>query len=217
MIGLLGKKIEMSQVFSPEGEVIPITKIQAGPCYIVEKRTKDKNGYNALQLGYEAVKERKLTKPLRNYFQKKNIPFLRYLKEVRTDNIDGFKIGDQLKVDIFKQGEFVDVQGNSKGKGFTGAVKRWGFSGGPGSHGSCQHRAVGSIGASSFPSRVTKGKHMSGREGMKTTTIENLEVVSVDVENNIIIVKGCIPGPKKGLIFIRKSKKHSSIHKDVSK
>jgi len=208
-IGLLGKKIGMTQIFRDNGEAVAATVIEAGPCYVLQIKTKGKEGYSALQIGYEEQKEKRFNKPLLGKFKKINLKPLKIIKEVRIDEEeqDRYKIGDEIKTDIFEIGDFVDVTGTSIGKGFQGVVKRWGFSGHPASHGSTIHRAPGSIGASSTPSRVFKGQHMPGRMGNKTITIQNLEVLDVDVDNNLLVVKGSIPGSKGSYLMIRQAKK----------
>ncbi len=208
-IGLLGKKIGMTQIFRDNGEAVGATVIEAGPCYVLQIKTKDKEGYSALQIGYEKQKEKHLNKPLLGRFKKINLKPLKIIKEVRIseEEQDRYKIGDEVKVDIFEIGDFVDVAGISIGKGFQGVMKRWSFSGHPASHGSTIHRAPGSIGASSTPSRVFKGQHMPGRMGNKTVTIQNLEVLDVDVDNNLLVVKGSVPGSKRGYLVIRQARK----------
>jgi len=207
MIKILGEKVGMSQLFSEKGEVLPVTVIKAGPCFVLQKKSLSKEGYNAIQVGYGERKEKSLNKAERGHFEKAKVRPVKYLKEFRVDNIDEYQLGQEIRADIFKEGEYVDVEGNSKGKGFAGPVKRWGFRGGPASHGSCQHRRVGSIGASSFPSRVFKGMRMAGRMGGNSSTAKGLEVVKVIPEDNLILVKGAVPGVKRGLLVISKSRK----------
>lgn len=208
-LGLLGKKIGMTQIFSEEdGSVLPVTLIEAGPCLVVQKKTVKTDGYDALQLGFEDIKESKLTKPLLGHFRKSNVTPKRLLKEFRIEEgIDKYNVGQTLTVEIFKEGEFVDVTGTSKGRGFAGVIKRWDFRGGPGSHGSTRHRAPGSIGQSSFPSRVFKGMKMAGRMGNKKVTVQNLKIVKLDPSKNLLVVKGAIAGRNGGLVIVRKAKK----------
>lgn len=207
MIGILGEKVGMSQVFSEKGEALPVTVIKAGPCFVVQKKSDSKEGYNAIQLGYGKRKEKSLNKPERGHFEKAKVGSLKYLREFRVENVDEYQLGQEIRVDMFKVGDYVDVKGTSKGKGFAGGVKRWGFRGGPASHGSGHHRRVGSIGASSFPSRVLPGTKMPGRMGGNSSVTKKLEVVKIIPEENLILVKGAIPGVKKGLVVISKSKK----------
>lgn len=196
----------MTQVFE-EDRLIPVTVVKAGPCVVVQKKEREKDGYNALQLGFEEVEERKLTKPLLGHFSKKGVPPTRYLREVRIEDEKTFvsyKVGDKVTVEVFEKGDLVNVTGISKGKGFAGVMKRYGFSGGPASHGAGQwHRRPGSIGASSDPSRVFKGKKMPGRMGGERVTVKNLEVVGVDREENILLLKGACPGKNGDLLIVR--------------
>ncbi len=196
---ILGRKIGMTQVFDQEGRVIPVTVVSAGPCFITQIKTKDKDGYLALQLGYEKIEKAKKIKKTQ-----KDKPF-KVLKEVRIkeEEVSQFKVGDEVKVDIFKPGDIVDVSGTSKGKGFQGVVKRWGFSGRNATHGvKHEERTLGSVG-SAFPQRVIKGKKMPGRMGNKRVTVKNLEIIKVDPENNLIAIKGALPGGKGSLVEIK--------------
>ncbi|HCD09653.1 MAG TPA: 50S ribosomal protein L3, partial [Thermoanaerobacter sp.] len=197
----------MTQIFDEKGEVIPVTVIEAGPCVVVQKKTVETDGYNAIQVGFGDVKEKKLTKPLIGHFKKAGVPFKRYLREFRLDDISGYEVGSEIKVDIFKPGDRVDVTGISKGKGFAGVVKRYGANRGPMSHGSKYHRRVGSMGATTDPGRTFKGKIMPGHMGHERVTIQNLEVVKVDPELNLLLVKGSVPGPKGSLLIIKDSVK----------
>ncbi len=203
---ILGKKIGMTQIFTDTGEALPVTVVEAGPCIVVQKRTIEKDGYNAIQVGYEDIKERKLNKPLQGQFKSRQLPFKRYLKEFKIEDIDKYNVGDEIKVDIFQPGDKVDVTGTSKGKGFAGTIKRWNFRRGPMSHGSKFHRIVGSIGAAGV-TKVFKGSKGPGRKGAKKVTVQNLEVVKVDPDKNLLILKGSVPGPKKTLLFIKNSVK----------
>ena len=204
--GLIGKKVGMSLRFDEEGNIIHITVVKAGPCTVVQKKTKEKDGYAALQLGFVEEKGvKKPTKPIVGHFKRAGIPPARILKEVKCDENTEIKEGDQFFVDIFQQGEKVHVVGTSKGKGFQGVVKRYKFKGGKASHGSMFHRAPGSIGASSFPSRVIKGMRMPGHMGHTKVTVKNLTVIGADKENNLLLVKGAIPGPNGGYLLIKKA------------
>ncbi len=203
--GLIGKKIGMTQTFDQDGNVLPVTVIKAGPCTVVQKKTREKDGYSAIQLGLVEEKPlKKPNKPISGHFKKSGLAPVRVLREFRSSGQTEIKEGDQVFVDIFQVGEKVHVTGTSKGKGFQGVVKRWGFRGGRASHGSMFHRAPGSIGASSFPSRVTKGKKMGGHMGQDRVTVRNLTVVGTDKENNLLLIKGAIPGPQGGYVLIWK-------------
>lgn len=206
MIGILGKKIGMTTVFENDGNAVPCTVIEAGPCYITEIKTKDRHGVNSVQFGFEEKKEKNSTKPLTGKFKKINTPVLRYLREVREFPVENLKAGDTIKVDLFKEGDIVKVTGVSKGKGFQGVVKRHGFGGGVKTHGqSDRQRAPGSIGGSSNPSRVFRGQRMAGRMGGDKVSVRNLKVVKVFSDSNLILVKGAVPGSKTGLVEIYKN------------
>ncbi|MBK7158069.1 MAG: 50S ribosomal protein L3 [Ignavibacteria bacterium] len=206
MIGILGKKIGMTTIFENDGNAVPCTVIEAGPCYITQIKKKDKDGYESVQLGFEEKKEKNSTKPLIGKFKKVKTPVLRHLKEVRDFNSEELKEGDQIKVDIFKEGDIVKVTGVSKGKGFQGVVKRHGFGGGQRTHGqSDRQRAPGSIGGSSYPSRVFKGQRMAGRMGGDRVSVRNLRIVKIFVDSNLILIKGAVPGTKTGLVEIYKN------------
>jgi len=206
--GILGKKVGMTQVFTDDGMVIPVTVIEAGPCTVVCKRTKDKDGYSAVQLGYIPAKSKHLNKPLLGYFEKRSVPSFRVLREfpVVDDSFSEIEEGDEVRVDIFEKGDRVAVTGKSKGKGFQGAMKRHGFSGMCDSHGSRYHRAVGSIGQHTFPAKVFKGLKMAGQMGNKKVTVRGLEVVEVIPDKNLLLVKGSVPGPQNGLLVIKRMK-----------
>jgi large subunit ribosomal protein L3 len=208
--GILGIKLGMTQVFAEDGTAVPCTVLQAGPCVVVQRRTKNTDGYEAVQLGLvEFIKPQRVNKARTGHFKKANVAPLRYLKEIRIDDAkDEAKSGDRVLVENFKVGELVDVTGVSKGKGFQGGVKRWHFRGGDASHGSMFHRAPGGIGASSFPSRVWKGQHFPGHMGNERKTSKNLRVVRVDSEENLLLVRGAVAGPQGSYIFIRKVKAH---------
>lgn len=201
---ILGKKIGMTQIFTEEGKVIPVTVVEAGPCYVTQKKTDEVDGYTAYQIGFGAAKPKHINKPLKGHFDKAGVELKKNLKEVQFDN--EYNVGDEIKVDIFEAGDIVDVIGTSKGKGYAGVIKRWNFSRGPMAHGSKFHRAPGSLG-STDPARVFKGKKMSGRLGGDRVTIQNLEVVRVDADRNLLLIKGSIPGPKKSIVAIRQAVK----------
>ena len=205
--GLIGKKIGMTQIFNEEGKVIPVTVIEAGPCVVSQVKTEETDGYNSIQLGFGAIKESKVNKPERGHFTKANIAPARYLREFRVDSIEDVKVGDELKADIFMAGDKIDIQGTSKGKGFQGVIKRHGQHRGPMGHGSMYHRRPGSMGSTSTPGRVFKGKKLPGHMGAETVTIQNLEVVRVDLDKNVILVKGSVPGNKGAILKIRNSVK----------
>ena len=204
---ILGKKIGMTQVFTEDGQLIPVSVIEAGPCPVVQKKTEEVDGYTAVQVGFEDKKERRANKPEKGHFGKAGVPVKRYLRELKLDGAADMKVGDQLTVSQFEAGETVDVTGTSKGHGYAGVIKRWGTHRGPMTHGSHYHRGPGSMGACSSPSRIFKGKKMPGHLGAEKVTVLNLEVVRVDAENNLIAVKGAIPGPKNGIVTVRDSVK----------
>lgn len=206
MIGILGKKIGMTTIFEADGNAVPCTVIEAGPCHITQVRTKDKDGYEAIQLGFEEKRKKNTTKPLIGKFEKVKTPVLRHLKEVRDFTGENLSEGGVVKVDIFKEGDIVKVRGVSKGKGFQGVVKRHGFAGGVRTHGqSDRERAPGSIGGSSYPSRVFKGQRMAGRMGGDNVTVRNLRVVKIFSDSNLILIKGAVPGTKTGIVEIYKN------------
>lgn len=204
---ILGTKVGMTQLFAEDGKVIPVTVIQAGPCTVVQKKTVDAEGYDAVVVGYGEVREKSLNKPQKGTFAKADVAAKKYLREFRLDDISSLNVADEIKADIFEAGEKVDVSGISKGKGFAGPMKRWGLHRGPMSHGSGYHRGSGSMGACSNPGRVMKGKKLPGHMGVVKVTVQNLEVVKVDVEAGLILVKGAIPGNKGGLVTVRNSVK----------
>jgi len=207
--GIIGIKLGMTQVFAADGTSVPCTVLQAGPCVVVQRRTTQKDGYDAIQLGLvEFVKPQRINRPMTGHFKKAGVPPLRLLREFRLEApADETKVGDRVLVDGFAPGEVVDVTGVSKGKGFQGGVKRWHFRGGDETHGSMHHRAPGGIGASSFPSRVWKGQHFPGHMGHERVTVKNLRVVKVDSEENLLLVRGAVPGPAGGYLLIRKAKR----------
>jgi large subunit ribosomal protein L3 len=210
MKGILGKKVGMTQIFDDLGEVIPVTLIEAGPCYVTQVKRTDRDGYSAVQLGFAEAKPKRLTRGQLAHLQKNNVPPVRYLRELRMSEkaVADYEPGQTLKADVFEQGEWVDVTGISKGKGFAGVVKRYGFSGGPKTHGqSDRHRAPGSIGQCKTPGRVFKGKRMPGRMGGERVTVQGLKVVLVDPERNLLAVRGAVPGAKNGLVIVQEARK----------
>jgi large subunit ribosomal protein L3 len=211
MKGIIGKKVGMTQLFDESGTVVPVTVIEAGPCYVTQVKTVDVDGYNAIQLGFEEVAERKLTKGQKGHLQKAGTPIVRRLREMRSEDGDTpYSLGDVVKADIFQDGELVDVIGISKGKGFAGGVKRHGFGGGPKTHGqSDRHRATGSRGAGTTPGHTWPGSRAPGQMGNDQVTVQNLKIALVDAERNLIAVRGAVPGPRGGLVLVRASKKGS--------
>ncbi|MBQ3082080.1 MAG: 50S ribosomal protein L3 [Clostridia bacterium] len=206
--GIIGKKIGMTQIFDEKGNVIPVTVIQAGPCVVVQKKTTEKDGYEAVQLGFAEIKEDKVTKPLKGHFGKANVAYKRYLKEFRLEDCAALNVGDIVKADAFEAGERVDVTGMTKGRGFSGVIKRWGCHRLRMSHGTGPvHRQVGSMGANSDPSRVMKNKKMAGQYGNEKVTTLNLDVVKVDKEKNLLAIKGAVPGSRGGIVYIRNTVK----------
>ena len=205
--GILGKKLGMSQVFDTEGKVIPVTVIEAGPCTVIQRKTARTDGYDAVQIGFRQTKAGKVGKPMLGHFQKAGKGAFSALPEIRVEPAEPLDIGAEIKVDIFKEGDVVDVMGHSKGRGFTGVIKRWGFKGGRATHGSMFHRAPGSIGASAYPSRVVKNMKMAGQYGNERVTILNLRVVGVEPEKNLLLVRGAVPGAKNSLVFVRRAVK----------
>ncbi len=204
MMGLIGKKIGMTQLFNEKGDVIPVTVIETGPCTVTEIRTRERDGYTALQIGFGTNKESRFTKPVLGQFKKRNLPASRHLREFRVGDVSGFTVGQTLNADVFAKGEFIDVEGTTKGRGFAGVIKRHGFTAGTASHGPTFGREPGSIGSSAYPSRVIKGKKLPGRMGGKSLTIKNLMVAGVDAEQHYILVRGAIPGPPNGLVYVLK-------------
>ena len=204
MMGLIGRKIGMTQLFDEKGDVVPVTVIEAGPCTVTEIRTSERDGYTALQLGFGTNKEKRFTKPYLGQFTKRNLPPSRHLREFRISDVSAFTLGQTLNASVFEKGEHVDVEGTTKGRGFAGIIKRHGFKGGHASHGPTMGREPGSIGSSAYPSRVIKGKRLPGRMGGKPLTSKNLLVAGVDAEQNVLLVRGAIPGPTNGLVFILK-------------
>ena len=223
MIGLLGKKLGMTHVYDDYGRRRAVTAVQAGPCTVLGVREPQRHGYQAVQLGFELVaKVERLSKPAQGFFKKAGTPAFRYIREFRLDDAKAtapaapngdLKVGQQLTVDLFQQFELVDVTGVSIGKGFQGGVKRWGWKGGPQTHGSMSHRAPGSIGSTTTPGRVWKGHHLPGHMGADQVTVQNLRIARLDAAHNLLLVEGAIPGPENELVIIRKSKKHPGVVK----
>ncbi|GAA0716035.1 50S ribosomal protein L3 [Clostridium malenominatum] len=204
---IIGKKLGMTQIFDENNRVVPVTVIEAGPCVVVQKKTTEKDGYEAIQVGFGAIKEKLVNKPRKGHFAKAGVEFKRVLKEFKLENSNEYEVGQEIKADVFNAGEKVDVSGVSKGKGFQGTIKRWNAHRGPMSHGSKFHRSVGSMGGSSDPSRTFKNKKMPGHMGNVNTTVLNLEVAKIIPEKNLILIKGGVPGPNKGLVVIRNTVK----------
>jgi large subunit ribosomal protein L3 len=205
--GLIGRKLGMTQVFAEDGAAVPVTVIEVEPSVIIQKKTKETDGYDALQLGYGRVKQKAVTKPLQGHFNKADKGYFRVLREVRNDGTEEGTVGEELRVDLFAAGDYVDVTGISKGKGFAGAVKRHGFGGGRATHGSMFHRAPGSIGASADPSRVFKGKRLPGQMGNEQVTVQNLRILAVRPEENAMLVRGAVPGARRGVVLIKQAVK----------
>ena len=205
--GLIGKKLGMTQIFDEQGKVIPVTVIEAGPCVVAQVKTVETDGYNAIQLGSGDVKESKINKPEKGHFAKSKLTPKKHLREFRLDSVENINVGDELKADTFTAGDQLDIQGTSKGKGFQGVIKRHGQSRGPMGHGSMYHRRPGSMGPTSTPGRVFKGKKLPGHMGSQTITIQNLEVVRVDLDKNVILVKGSVPGAKGAILKLKTSVK----------
>jgi len=207
MKGIIGRKIGMTQVFTETGDVIPVTVVEAGPMFVTQIKTVETDGYNAVQVGFEKKKQNHIIKPEKGHFEKAGVAVMKYVQEFRVEDPSAYSIGQEIKVDAFENGQAVDVTGTSKGKGHSGVIKRWNNSRGPMTHGSKHRRRPGSIGNASYPGRVIKGMEMSGQLGNTTSTVQNLTVVSVDVERNLLLIKGAIPGPKKGIVTVRESVK----------
>ena len=205
--GILAIKVGMTQIFNENGELVPVTVLQAGPCAVTQVKTVDNDGYDAVQVGFVDKRNKLVNKPQKGHFEKAGVSYKRYVREFRFENAAEYKLADEIKADIFAEGDRVDVTAISKGKGFQGAIKRHGQSRGPMAHGSKYHRHAGSNGSCSDPSRVFKGKKMAGHMGSVQVTVQNLDVVRVDVENNVILVKGAVPGPKKSLVTLKETVK----------
>jgi large subunit ribosomal protein L3 len=204
---IMGRKVGMTQIFDGNGKIVPVTVVEAGPCTVIQKKTVDKDGYEAIQVGFGDVKEKLVNKPRKGQFAKAGVALKRYVREFRLEDANTYNVGQEITVDVFTVGEKVDVSGVSKGKGFQGTIKRWNGHRGPMTHGSKFHRSVGSMGGSSDPSRTFKNKKLPGHMGNVNTTVLNLEVVRVMPEKNVILIKGGVPGPNKGLVVIRNSVK----------
>lgn len=206
--GILGKKLGMTQVFTADGQRLPVTVVETGPCVVVQKKTVEADGYNALQLGFQEKRQQRVNKPEAGHFKSAAKGAFKHLQEVGIDDADDYAVGDEITCEaVLSAGEQVDVTGTSKGKGFQGVIKRWGFSGGRASHGSHFHRAPGSIGMSATPSKVFKGKKMPGQMGNERVTTQGLQVVEVRADQNLVLIKGAVPGSKNGIVMIRKSVK----------
>lgn len=204
---ILGKKLGMTQIFTENGLLVPVTVVEAGPCVVTQVKTQEKDGYNALQVGFVDIKAKLVNKPLKGHFDKGNISYKRYLRELKLDNAQEYNVGSEIKADIFAAGDKVDVSGISKGKGFAGAIKRWNQHRGPMAHGSGYHRGPGSLGSGTSPGRVFKTKKLAGRMGAEKVTVPNLEVVKVDAERNLLLIKGAVPGVKGSLLTIKETVK----------
>ncbi len=204
---ILATKVGMTQIFNEEGALVPVTVLQAGPCVVTQVKTVDNDGYSAVQVGFVDKREKLVSKPLKGHFDKAGVSYKRYIREFKLENAEEFNVKDEIKADVFAAGDKIDATAIAKGKGFQGAIKRHGQSRGPMAHGSKYHRHAGSNGACSDPSKVFKGKKMPGHMGAKQITIQNLEIVKVDAENNLILVKGAVPGPKKSLVTIKETVK----------
>lgn len=204
---ILATKVGMTQIFNEEGVLVPVTVLQAGPCVVTQVKTEENDGYKAVQVGFVDKREKLVNKPLKGHFDKAGVAYKRFVREFRFDNAEEYSVKDEIKADIFAAGDKIDATAVSKGKGFQGAIKRHGQSRGPMAHGSKYHRHAGSNGACSDPSKVFKGKKMPGHMGSKQVTVQNLEIVKVDAENNLLLVKGAVPGPKKSLVTIKETVK----------
>lgn len=204
---ILGKKLGMTQIFIEDGTVIPVTVIQAGPLKVIQKKVAEKEGYNAIQVGFADMKEKKVNKPIKGHFDKSKVEYKKYLREFLVENTDQYEIGQEIKADVFEAGDKVDVIGVSKGKGTAGPIKRHNQSRGPMAHGSKYHRAVGAMAACSYPGRVFKNKKMAGHLGSERVTVQNLLVARIDAEKNLILIRGAVPGAKGGLVTIKESVK----------
>lgn len=204
---IIGRKMGMTQIFTEEGNLVPVSVIEVEPQVIVQKKSVESDGYEALQVGFGEGRKHKMTKAMVGHFDKAGVDYKKYLKEVPVESTEDYSIGDELKADVFEAGDFVDISGTSKGKGTQGVIKRHGFSRGRMSHGSKMHRTAGGMGASAYPGKVFKNHRMSGKMGNRRVTVQNLEVIRVDADNNFILVKGAVPGPKKGILYIKETVK----------
>jgi large subunit ribosomal protein L3 len=206
--GILGKKIGMTQIFGKEGQAYPVSVVEAGPCVVVQKKSVANDGYEAIQLGFSEKKERLVNKPMKGHFAKAGVKPQRFLKEIKIDAGETYDLGQEIRVDIFNEGEYVDVVGTSKGKGFAGVIKRWNFNRAAMTHGSMYHRRTGSLGATD-PARVFKGRKLPGRMGGVQTTIQGLQIVKVDTDRNLLLIKGAIPGPNNAFVVVQKTVKRA--------
>ncbi len=204
---VIGRKVGMTSIFTEDANLVPVSVIEVEPQVVVQKKSTEQDGYQAIQVGFGEVKKHKMTKAMLGHFDKASVDYKRYLREIPVDSIEDYNIGDEIKADVFEAGDFVDISGTSKGKGTQGIIKRHGFSRGRETHGSKMHRTAGGMGASAYPGKVFKNHRMSGKMGNKRVTVQNLEVIRVDAENNFILVKGGVPGPKKGLLYIKQTVK----------
>ena len=200
---ILATKVGMTQIFNEDGVLTPVTVLQAGPCVVTQVKTVENDGYDAVQVGFADIREKLVNKPVKGHFDKAEVPYKRFLREFKFENASEYSVKDEIKADIFAEGDKIDVTAKSKGKGYAGGLKRHGLKSGPSGHGSKYHRHAGSNGSATTPGRVFKGKKMPGHMGSVRVTIQNLEVVKIDVENNVILVKGAVPGPKKSLVMIK--------------
>ena len=204
---ILATKVGMTQIFNEDGVLIPVTVLQAGPCAVTQVKTVENDGYSAVQVGFVDKREKLVNKPMKGHFEKAGVSAKRFVREFRLENAEEYAVGQEIKADIFAAGDKIDATATSKGHGYAGAIKRHGFSRGPVTHGSKHHRHTGSSGCATDPGKVFKGKKMAGHYGCKRTTIQNLEVVRIDVDNNVILVKGSVPGPKKSLVMLKETVK----------
>lgn len=204
---ILARKVGMTQIFNEDGRLIPVTVLQAGPCVVTQIKTEENDGYNAVQVGFGEIRDVLVNKPKKGHFAKAGVDNKRFVREFKFDNVADYELGQEIKADIFEEGDKIDATATSKGKGYQGVIKRHNFGRGPESHGSKHHRHHGSSGASATPGEVAKGKKMAGQMGNERVTIQNLEIVKVDVENNLILVKGSVPGPKKALVTLKETVK----------
>lgn len=204
---IIGKKIGMTQIFQEDGTVVPVTVVEAGPCYVVQKKTVENDGYEAVQFAFGEIKDKNVVKPRKGHFDKYCVPYKKMIREFRLDDCSVYEPGQEVKCDVFEVGEKVDVSGRSKGKGYQGVIKRFGQHRGPMAHGSKYHRSAGSMGASAYPSRVMKGKHLPGQMGSKNVTALNLEIVQVRPDDNVLLIKGAVPGPKGAYVTVKTSVK----------
>lgn len=204
---VIGRKVGMTSIFTEDANLVPVSVIAVEPQVVVQKKSTEQDGYEAIQVGFGEIKKDKMTKAMLGHFDKASVDYKRYLREFPVESVEDYNIGDEIKADVFEAGDFVDISGTSKGKGTQGVVRRHGFSRGRETHGSKMHRTAGGMGASAYPGRVFKNHRMAGKMGNKRVTVQNLEVIRVDAENNFILVKGGVPGPKKGLLYIKETVK----------